>query len=39
MLHLSETTVRNHIANILVALGAHTRLQAVLNAQAKGLLD
>ena len=39
MLHLSTTTVRNHIANILVALGADTRLQAVLNAQAKGLLE
>ena len=39
MLHLATTTVRNHIANILAALGAHTRLQAVVAARARGLLD
>jgi PAS domain S-box-containing protein len=32
-LHLTGTTVRNHVANILAALGAHTRLQAVLKGQ------
>lgn len=38
-LHLTNTTVRNHVANILAALRVHTRLQAVLEAQARGLLD
>jgi len=38
-LHLTGTTVRNHVANILASLGAHTRLQAVLEAQKRGLLD
>lgn len=38
-LHLAGTTVRNHIANILPALGVHTRLQAVLAANKAGLLD
>ena len=38
-LHLTPTTVRNHIANILPALGVHTRLQAVLAASKAGLLD
>jgi PAS domain S-box-containing protein len=39
MLHLATTTVRNHVANILSALGAHTRLQAVVAARQRGLLD
>lgn len=39
MLHLAMTTVRNHVANILAALGAHTRLQAVIAARERGLLD
>jgi DNA-binding CsgD family transcriptional regulator len=38
-LHLSSTTVRNHVAMILATLGVHTRLQAVMAAQARGLLD
>jgi PAS domain S-box-containing protein len=38
-LHLSTTTVRNHVANVLAVLGAHTRLQAVIAAQSEGLLD
>jgi DNA-binding CsgD family transcriptional regulator len=38
-LHLSTTTVRNHIRGVLAALGVHTRLQAVVAAQARGLLD
>jgi two-component system response regulator DesR len=38
-LTLSPTTVRNHIANILAALGAHSRLQAVATARASGVLS
>jgi PAS domain S-box-containing protein len=38
-LHLSRETVRNHIRNILRALGAHSRLQAVAVAHRRGLLD
>jgi len=38
-LHLSPTTVRNHVANLLSALGVHTRLQAVVAASRAGLLD
>ena len=38
-LHLSTTTVRNHVANILTALGAHSRLQAVVAAKRRGLLE
>ncbi len=38
-LHLSPTTVRNHVANILAALGVHTRLQAVVAASRAGLLS
>jgi DNA-binding CsgD family transcriptional regulator len=38
-LTLSRTTVRNHIANLLVALGAHSRLQAVAAARASGILS
>jgi DNA-binding CsgD family transcriptional regulator len=38
-LHLSETTVRNHVANVLAILGVHTRLQAVVVASRAGLLE
>lgn len=38
-LGLSRTTVRNHIANLLAALGAHSRLQAVVVARRVGILD
>ena len=38
VLSLSRTTVRNHIANTMAALGAHTRLQAVIDAQRRGLI-
>ena len=38
-LGLSTTTVRNYIANVLSALGAHTRLQAVVAARKAGLID
>lgn len=37
-LTLSRATVRNHIAAVIAALGVHTRLQAVMAAQAAGLL-
>jgi len=36
---LSSTTVRNHIANLIAALGVHSRLQAVVAASKAGLLD
>jgi PAS domain S-box-containing protein len=38
-LHLSRETVRNHVRNILRALGAHSRLEAVAVAHRRGLLD
>ena len=38
-LGLSTTTVRNYIANVLRALDAHTRLQAVVVARRAGLID
>jgi DNA-binding NarL/FixJ family response regulator len=38
-LSLSQTTVRNHIANLLAALNVHSRLQAVVAAREGGLLD
>jgi DNA-binding NarL/FixJ family response regulator len=38
-LELSRTTVRNYIANMLVALGVHSRLQAVIAAREAGLID
>lgn len=37
-LSLSPTTVRNHIANLIAALGVHSRLQAVVVASRTGLL-
>jgi PAS domain S-box-containing protein len=36
-LHLSRETVRNHIRHILRALGAHSRLEAVVIARLEGL--
>ena len=38
-LGLSQATVRNYIANLLVALGVHTRLQAVIAATKAGLIE
>ena len=38
-LGLSQTTVRNYIANLLAALGVHTRLQAVIAARKVGLIE
>jgi len=38
-LGLSTTTVRNYVANLLVALGVHSRLQAVIAAREAGLID
>ena len=38
-LTLSQTTVRNHVAGLIAALGVHTRLQAVIAAKRAGLLD
>jgi DNA-binding NarL/FixJ family response regulator len=38
-LGLSRTTVRNYIATLLAALGAHTRLQAVVVARRAGIID
>jgi two-component system, NarL family, response regulator DesR len=37
-LGLTRTTVRNYIAGVLGALGAHTRLQAVVVARKMGLI-
>jgi PAS domain S-box-containing protein len=38
VLHLSKTTVRNHIAHLLTALGVHTRLQAIMAGNRLGLI-
>jgi DNA-binding NarL/FixJ family response regulator len=38
-LALTQTTVRNYIANLLAALGVHTRLQAVIAARKDGLIE
>jgi DNA-binding NarL/FixJ family response regulator len=38
-LHVSERTVRNHLANIYRKLGVHDRTQAVLYAVRHGLVD
>ena len=38
-LALTRTTVRNHVASLLTALRAHSRLQAVATARQIGLLD
>jgi DNA-binding NarL/FixJ family response regulator len=37
-LGVSRTTVRNYIANLLSALGAHSRLEAVVAARRIGIL-
>jgi DNA-binding CsgD family transcriptional regulator len=37
-LGISVTTVRNHVANLIAALGVHTRLQAVIAARKAGLV-
>lgn len=37
-LSLSPTTVRNYVAQLLAALGVHTRLQAVVVARQRGLI-
>jgi len=36
---LTPVTVRNHVANILAALGVHSRLEAVVSARRRGLID
>lgn len=38
MLHLAEGTVKNHVSNLLVKLGARDRTQAVLRALQRGLI-
>jgi two-component system nitrate/nitrite response regulator NarL len=38
-LAVSRATARNHIANLLAALGAHSRLQAVVIARRAGILS
>jgi PAS domain S-box-containing protein len=38
-LGLMETTVRNHIRLLFLALGAHSQLEAVARARAFGLID
>jgi DNA-binding NarL/FixJ family response regulator len=38
-LGLGQTTIRNYVANLLSALGAHTRLQAVIAARKAGLIE
>jgi PAS domain S-box-containing protein len=38
-LHISRETVRNHIRQILKALGVHSRLAAVATSRALGLVD
>lgn len=37
-LHISRTTVNNHVQHILRKLGAHTRLEAIRRAEHAGLL-
>jgi DNA-binding transcriptional LysR family regulator/DNA-binding CsgD family transcriptional regulator len=38
-LSLRQTTVRNHVAGLIAALGVHTRLQAVIAGKRAGLLE
>jgi DNA-binding CsgD family transcriptional regulator len=38
-LFLSKTTVRNHVARILGALGVHTRVQAIVVASRAGMIQ
>jgi PAS domain S-box-containing protein len=37
-LHISNTTVRNHIAHLLTILGVHTRIQAIMAGSRLGLI-
>jgi PAS domain S-box-containing protein len=37
-LHISKTTVRNHIAHLLTTLGVHTRIQAIMVGSRLGLI-
>ncbi len=37
-LHLTTETVRNHVRHVLRALGAHSRLEAVVVARRQGLI-
>ena len=37
-LHVTTETVRNHIRHVLKALGAHSRLEAVVVARQQGLI-
>jgi PAS domain S-box-containing protein len=37
-LHLSKTTVRNHVNHVLQVLGVHSRLAAVAKARREGLI-
>jgi DNA-binding NarL/FixJ family response regulator len=37
-LHLSRETVRNHIRDLLRAVGAHSRIEAVAKARRLGLI-
>jgi len=37
-LHVTTETVRNHIRHVLKALGAHSRLEAVVRARRQGLI-
>jgi PAS domain S-box-containing protein len=36
-LHLSRETIRNHVRDLLRALGAHSRIEALAEAQRRGL--
>ncbi len=36
---IAALEVRNHVAKLFVALGVHSRLQAVAGARAAGILD
>jgi DNA-binding CsgD family transcriptional regulator len=38
-LHLAVVTIRNHVRRLLHALGAHSRLEAIVIARRDGLLD
>jgi DNA-binding CsgD family transcriptional regulator len=38
-LHLTVVTIRNHVRRLLRALGAHSRLEAIVIARRDGLLD
>jgi DNA-binding NarL/FixJ family response regulator len=39
LLNLSLNTIRNHVQNVLVTLGAHSKLEAVAIAAREGLVD